>query len=558
MSTTEKHLARLDSIRKAKERQHIRPLASPSVVDAHLSGEVDQSFIDNFGAAKEFREKISHFDESAIHKNALESLERISIGGAVDNILEPIFLSLFDGALRAFNLGTQQGLTASRLYQECKVFTYADAGNSRPMIDNYTENLNERQNIAEFGSQSSYREGKLTRNGKEENMRDKAKMKATKKAHFGDGYHAKDEYDDDDIFLTKAGANSNGRKDRFAETDHVLSCAEKCNQLKSNKALHPEDIRKIVNIDENLAITSKQNNAGAKVGKHDKSRDQLQKEIDQGYTEDKNGKKAKVLTDKEKQTRQNIVNRMDKAQQAIDTATNKTVLKNIATDTKVQATLGQDAAISSGHFAMGDVILFAFKPLFYELSDCFFNGIEEGVSASSFTEALTIRMTRMKDHVWNKALPLLKDTALSLFKNFLSMLIEGILNCFVGIFKQITSAVKQGFKILMDAVPILTDKNTTPAQKGDALLKLAAGSLSVFAALAIESWLSSMGLPEWASIILTSVMTAVLTALVMYLLDKMDLFGVNQKLKLSRIHEILDLEIEAAQDEIFKGLEQLT
>ena len=136
------------------------------------------------------------------------------------------------------------------------------------------------------------------------------------------------------------------------------------------------------------------------------------------------------------------------------------------------------------------------------------------------------------------------------------MLLEGILNCFVGVFKKIARVVKEGVKILMQIAPILRDEKKSPAQKGDAILKLIAGSVTIFAGIAIESWLSGMGEP--LSIIAASFFSAVLTALTMYALDKMDLFNINKGLRVQRVSEILNLEIENTEHEIIDSLTSMS
>ncbi|MFM5371425.1 hypothetical protein ACK367_05925 [Aeromonas veronii] len=564
MTTKNQHLDRLEKMRQARDVQTPRALASPSIMVEFLDTPVDQAFIEGTDSAKAFSNQLEDTDAIAIRREAQALLDSLNTGSAIDKIMEPVFLGVCDGVIRAFKLGTKQGLTASRVYQECKVFTYANAANSSPMVDSYTENLNERDNIAEFGSHSSFNGGSMTRNDEKLKMRDGERMDAKKEAHFNGGYRAKDEYDGKDIFLSKAQANSEGRKDRYAETDHIVSCAEICNALKNNKALHLDDIKAIINIDDNYAVTSKQNNAGSDIGKFNRTRVQLQAELDKGYVQFKN--KKHYLTEEEKTTRQNMIEKMDTAQKAIDTKTNVTVANNVMRDREVQITLGKDAANAAGHYALGSVIIFAIKPIYYELSDCIKNGIEEGVQAESFAEALKIRLVRMKDHLWAHALPLLKDSVQGIFKNFFSMLMEGILNCFVGVFKQVMRLVKEGFKILMSAIPILRDEKTTTAQKGDALLKLFAGSLSIFSSLAIESWLLStitampmipIPLHEPLAIIGSSILTAVITSLVMLLLEKMDLFGVNREIQSRRIDELLQSEIDSTTEGIFSTMAKL-
>ena len=160
-------------------------------------------------------------------------------------------------------------------------------------------------------------------------------------------------------------------------------------------------------------------------------------------------------------------------------------------------------------------------------------------------------MQRIKNFALNHAGGMLKDSVFSFFKNFLSMLLEGIVNCLVGVFKNIFRMVKEGLKVLTQIVPILRDKHKSFSEKGDAILKLAAGSLTIFASLGIESWLSSAGIPETFSIIISSILTAILTTLSMYLLDKLDLFGVKEEVRLGRIDEILSLKMSETEQEMF-------
>ncbi|ELY4720458.1 hypothetical protein SM075_000080 [Cronobacter sakazakii] len=473
-----------------------------------------------------------------------------------NSILEPVFLGLIDGTMRSFKLGTKQGITASRLYNECKVFSYAKP-QSNTTIDSYTEQLNEQVNIAIFDKRSVYYKGKMTRDGNVTTMRKDSDP--IKEKYFGDENTAQDGYDPDSvIYKNKKHAKSEGLPGQAAQADHVVPCAELCKNLKSNKALTVDDIKDIINIEENIVITSQVSNAGGNKAKHDLTRDELQQQIDQGYVLSKNKQNKIVLTEKDKEVKANQIKRMDEAQIALDKKTNETVWGNVKSNREVQQRLAVDAGNAAGHQLLGEVILFAIKPLYYELNDCLRNGIEDGIAANSFKEALKERFGRMKMHIMEKAANLLKGGLLSFFKNFISMLLEGILNCFVGVFKKIARVVKEGVKILMQIAPILRDANKSPAQKGDAILKLIAGSVTMFAGIAIESWLSGMGMGEPLSIIAASFLSAVLTALTMYALDKMDLFNINKGLRTQRISEILNLEIENTEHEIIDSLTLLT
>lgn len=117
--------------------------------------------------------------------------------------------------------------------------------------------------------------------------------------------------------------------------------------------------------------------------------------------------------------------------------------------------------------------------------------------------------------------------------------------------------VKEGFKVLMQSVTILRDKSSNQAQKGDAILKLVVGSLSIFASLGLETRLNSLGLPGPLPLLLSSVLTAVITALLMYALDKLDLFGTNHDLKMKRIDELLTNEIAETEHSMMTMVNQL-
>lgn len=556
MATAKEHKLRLDKIRKLQSAPKLKSVATHAVLNKYSKEEVDQRFIERNDVHTAYTSRIQNFEINVSKEEAYVLIESISSGSAVDNILEPVFLSLFDGTMRAFKLGTKQGITASRLYNECKTFSYGSSSQSIP-LDSYSESLNERENISRFGEQSSFSNGSMTRGDETLNMRDGAKMTEVKDRHFQGNLRAEDGYGGPEIYQFKKHAKSEGKLNQAGEAEHINSCAVECNRLKSNKALNLQDIKDILNIEKNLLITSMQNNRGKKTGKFDKTSGELQREIEQGFVLDKQGRKH-VLSEKELEIRKNMVRKMAESKKSIDSATNSTVINNIVNDRSVQKRLATDAKDAAANQSIGEVVIFMVKPLYYELRDCFINGIEEGVKSQNFKSALTIRFGRMKEHILRQAATLLKDGLMNFFKNFLVMLLEGIVNCFVGIFKQVARMVKEGFKVLLQIAPILRDKNKSAAEKGDAILKLIASSVSIFSSLGIETWLNGLGLGEPWSIIISSILTAVLTALILYLLDKLDLFGVNQAKKIQRIDEIINLKIENAKNEMFQMIQTLS
>lgn len=547
MNTFQKHKNRMEKIKKFKATSHIKEVATGRVVDRLIGGEVDPDFLQKTDVSEAYSKRVDNFDLSVSDNDINDLISSLEKEASAGNILEPVFLGLLDGTMRSFKFGTKQGITASRLYGECKNFSYDDF-KTKTDLDSFTQNLIENEYISEFDKKSSFSNGELARDNEDTlNMRDGAKMKKAKDDHFADNAQSSDAYNPNEpVYKNKKYAKSVGEKGQSAETDHAVPCAEICNQLKSNKALNPQDIKDIVNVEDNLVVTSKHNNRGAKVGKFDKSQSKLQQELDQGFVVDKSGKKT-ALSEQDKVARSNMVKEMGQAQKGIDSATNKKVVDNVLRDNKTQKRLGGDAADAASNQAIGDLILGLIKPLYFELNDCFKNGIEEGVGEQNFKAALKKRFNRMKDHIMKNAAAILGDGLLNFFKNFLTMLLEGIVNCFVGIFKHVARMIKEGIKILFQIVPVLRDKNKSAAEKGDAILKLIVSSVTIFAGIGIEAWLNSLGLGEPWSIIVASILSAVLTALMMYLLDKIDLFGVNRDLKVKRISEALSMKIEGSE-----------
>ena len=126
-------------------------------------------------------------------------------------------------------------------------------------------------------------------------------------------------------------------------------------------------------------------------------------------------------------------------------------------------------------------------------------------------------------------------------------------NAFVGIFKHIARAVSEGVRIFIKAIPVLNDKTKSAAEKGDAILKIVAFSSSALVGIGIEAMLNKFGISEPLSIIAASILSTVVMALVMYSLEKIDLFNLKHDANKARIEEALSL-IRAETDEMLENL----
>ena len=201
----------------------------------------------------------------------------------------------------------------------------------------------------------------------------------------------------------------------------------------------------------------------------------------------------------------------------------------------------QNAAAQAKDYAVGNVILFILKPLYYELSDTFKNGFQQGVGASSGLQAMSFRFQRVKKYVLANAKSFLGDSVWEFVKGFVSSLVEGIISLFVGIFKQILKVFKEGIKVFSQACKILFGKDSkkmSAAEKGDAIIKLFGTSIIAIAGIGVEALLNRIGIGEPWSVVLATMLSGIAAALFMYLLNKADLFSVKAEKRRDRILEI--------------------
>ncbi len=216
--------------------------------------------------------------------------------------------------------------------------------------------------------------------------------------------------------------------------------------------------------------------------------------------------------------------------------------------------LGGAALSQSTDLAFGNLIMFIIKPISYELRDSFANGLKDGVDADSVAEAIRIRFNRVKDYVMEHVADFGITSMKELMKQFLLSFIEGIINCFVGAFKIILKALKEGIKIFIKACKIIwgKDNHYTEREKGDAILKLIGGAAASLTGFGIDYILNQpmfAFVPGFAKTVLSTLCAGILSALFMNFLDKIDLFAVKSERRRKAIEAIFEQrrrEMEAA------------
>lgn len=490
-------------------------------------------------------------------------------GNIKQQVLMPVFLSVADGLMEAFPNSKQlrkKGLTPQRIVNECEAFSYENPDlsvftsnayveykNSREFTEDYTKNERgeyDRSKIQNQNAMNKYKEKAVKRNNGEKNLVDEYTGEKNITA-----------------YRNNADARRNDPTNRFqAQPDHIVPLKEIHNQLAGNCALSDNDIRIIANVDGNLALTSakinqeKRDSTNSEYVKSFNVNEQtkismLTKEQEaQKIIEDKTNDAVKknltfqgiISSDEKKQKNENFKKENGREPSPDEKAKlyrQTEVKKTMSVYGQVASNAGEQAA----NYAIGNVVLFAIKPIYYEFKDIFTNGFSKGVGTSSGSEALKIRFNRIKKYMMENVVRFIGDNLIDFIKGFISSLIEGIISMFVGIFKQVLKVVKEGIKVFVQSAKILFGKDSssmTAAQKGDAIVKILGGTVIALAGIGIEALLNKIGIGDPWSIVLSTMMSGIASAIFMYLLDKIDLFSVKAEQRYQRIKEIFDERIE--------------
>ena len=515
-----------------------------------------------------------------------------------DEVLKPVFMSVVDGLLEATaggRVARKKGLTASRVIEECTNFSYDNLGDNHADVNGYTEYKNINHDEIEYqiqlekwkrdgkkGDQPQYN-GSVNSNSTQEyirsNLEDSSAMNDYKEKQRHGEKKIKDEYTEkDNLYVSQNNMPDNYNDEthrKQAQPDHIVPLKQLHEQYKHNYALDDSDLKRIANSESNLAITSAEINQVKRdmtnkqyiewMDEHGKPLDentkkimlQKQKEATKSIESDVNKTVAKNLVGKgqvDEKAMKNAVNEFKENNGQAPTEEQRNQIEQNLIKKKtneIRGTAVKNAAGQAKDYAVGNLIVFIVKPIYYEISDIFKNGLKEGVGADSGSQALGIRFTRVKKYVMTHAKAFFGDSILDFVKGFVSSLIEGIISLFVGMLKQVLKILKEGVKILVGSVQILFGKNAkamSPAQKGDAIIKLIGGSVIAISGVALESLLNKIGIGDPWSVVLSTMLSGIASALFMYILNKADLFSTKAERRYERVKEIFDERIKDVQE----------
>lgn len=470
-------------------------------------------------------------------------------GGLVEEVVVPIFMSVADGFLESTSATRKlrkKGLTASRILNECRNFSYDQKETYTISPDAYAEWKNADADLQEYAENTRPAYNRTSY----ENQGSLNKYKNDKFANNGGRINAYDEYTGKKN-VYQSQANPDARRNivdykhsHQGVVDHIVPLVKIHEQFKGNYALTDKDIKNIANKDTNYALTCAMINSG--VGAPGKGRKLDMTNSKFVADQRKRKKEGRPHLGLSEEALENMLKMEKDAQKSLEKDANKSVIANLtgqgmANTGEIYAKATANAANQAKEYIVGNVILYLIKPLYYEISDIFHNGLKEGVDAETTMQAFSIRFGRIKNHVVDNAMAFIGDNAWEFVKGFISSLIEGVISLFVGIFKQVFKLIKEGIKVFVQVGKILFGKEAsfmTPAQKGDAIIKLLGGSVISICGIGIETLLNKIGIAEPWSVVLSTMLSGIASAMFMLLLDKVDLFSVKAEKRRMRIEEI--------------------
>lgn len=447
----------------------------------------------------------------------------------VKNVLNPVILSIIDGFLAIGSVGRsarKKGLTASRIFNECENFSYDEEYEVQHDKNvQYENEFKGKDNIKrEFVN--------LTPSRQEYNrsmMHDQGKMNKYKDKKFDDNKTMIDENTGDTIYRHQ----TNDVEKFQAETDHIVPLKQVFEKYKDNYGLSDKDLKNIANTDSNFAMTSQKVNRTKK----DKSNTELINS-ESGNELNLNKKAKQTMLQNQKNTEKQMGNDVNK------TVFSNMIGKGNPNQQKVIYQNTSNAALeTSKDAAIGDVIIFILKPIYFELRDIIKNGFSKG---ASFVEAIKIRFTRVKNYVMKNLKKLVGNSFIDFIKNFISSFIEGLIGLFVGVLKQAWKLLKEGIKLFVETAGVLFGKNAkelSKVEKGNMIIKIIGSSVIAIAGIGLETLLNKIGIGEPFSVMLSVMLSGVASALFMYFVDKADIFGAKIEQRRLRIKEIFDARI---------------
>lgn len=455
----------------------------------------------------------------------------------VDELVTPVFFNIADGIVKHPKLKLEKtGITATRLVNEIKNFNYDSVNSTKRDIIQDKKNLDENTKV-HVDDKGTYDRKDMDNNRKSSIAKEKFNSNRTMYSELEVNENGSKKR----LYLCQNDEAIKKRKNAGKKTTHLTQNADHNVPLKqvydnfgTSTVLSKNDLKKIGNIDGNFDIISEKLNKS----KGSKTWTEYLKDNPNAVNEE---------------TKEKILAREKEAVSKLEKEANKTVVNNFIKDSKHAKNIANEAkdqAIDNGkHKAIGEIIILLIKPIYYEFNDIFKNGMIADLDVEDKVEAFIYRMKRVKDYILRNAIGTLFDNIKDFLQSFVTLLLNGIVNAFVGLLKKVLQVIMEGFTAIVESIKIIMKPadEISPAQKADAIMKLLATTAVTFlGAYFEESILGFMtGTPvEFLKDVIMVILTGIASTVVVWLIEQADLFSVKDEKRMMRIKEIFELRVE--------------
>lgn len=214
--------------------------------------------------------------------------------------------------------------------------------------------------------------------------------------------------------------------------------------------------------------------------------------------------------------------------------------------------------------ALGVVLKEFTESVFDEISDIYKNGYKgKNRVDHSFFSVLKERLLRISNNVLNKW----KEVVLAFKEGFvsglLSNLITIIINMFVRTSKRVVRIIREGIFSLFRAIKLLFNPpaNMTKKEAAHEATKLIVAGLAISGGILLEQqleiYLKAIPFADLISTVIVGIITGLSTALLVFLIDKIDLLKVIKEKRNNFVDSSLDSMIASSISEIEDILDKL-
>ena len=522
-----------------------------------LSKELDKTYIDMI-------ENINN------RVKELDDLEKV----LQEDFLKACAMDVAGETVRTFFDTGDYNITADQLYNRIVNFSYDDKND--PLSNTIEAN---KKNIYNLGNSKESQENLKKEIGEPEKL-------FNKRIVIGENGKERKEYEDKDII--QKGKNQY-RKD-FDEigtsaendVDHIQALAGAKAHTKYLKEGGKEVIKKFYNSEDNfqmLGRTANQCKGEAKVFLKDK---------DGNYVKDRNGNKIDItykatpeqmaeavvekleggknrnpkttqklkddgILDENGKVKPDVKRKIKEGLKKSQDKESEVIYKNI-NKIKVTKDAGKETARQAGKIIAGQLIYYLVPPIIYEIKE----NIKKENDGDNILENLKNSAGKIIEYVSSKTDKILSNIFSNGVKKFLKNFFDIIIQIVKGTFKKILNLAKQLLITAVDAIKILFDNSKSFLEKMDAILQLVAGLFVNIAIGVLGEYIQKQFMiPEMFWFPLEMIVRIILSNFIMLSLKKLDLFGVNRKIKIEKVRMIFEEEREKADLELQEKLDNV-